>query len=144
MYRPGRVVCNPGFSARRNRMIFWETRSFKWIICVRFGGACLIPSLGLTYGPLLLFVDKGKDTDSFPVTYLIGCSASSHYQRLEAYIVPRTGPVSLSSQVCLVGFFYDWKDRITFKKGKPLPELRPVVCNVSWAGLSVRFLSTLF
>ena len=51
------------------------------------------------------------------------------------YIVPRTGLVSLSSQVCfslrttktgdlmrLQAFFYDWIDRTAFKKGKPLPD----------------------
>ncbi|KAF9650860.1 hypothetical protein BDM02DRAFT_3092313 [Thelephora ganbajun] len=72
----------------------WLHRQFKWII--PFGRACLIPNL----------------------SYISEAAASLLDRRLEMYIVPRTGLVSLSSQA----FFYDWIDRTAFKKGKPLPD----------------------
>ena len=68
-------------------------------------------------------------------SYISEAAASLLDRRLEMYIVPRTGLVSLSSQVCLAShttktgdlmrpqaFFYDWIDRTAFKKGKPLPD----------------------
>lgn len=68
-------------------------------------------------------------------SYISEAAASLLDRRLELYIVPRTGLVPLSSQVCSVAFpnqdqwtkshqafFYDWIDRTAFKKGKPLPD----------------------
>ena len=78
-------------------------------------------------------------------------------RRLDMYIVPRTGLVSLSSQVRFAvhplpklenlmqfqAFFYDWIDRTAFKKGKSLPDkIGSLQCFLN--GFTGLFVSALF